>query len=72
MKIEDDLIRRCVVDCARARDWRGRWRQERNCMAALRRAGTSQAISHATAAASARLGAWIAQRGADLAKEVSA
>lgn len=54
------IISRCVDHCSQARDWRGRWREERACRAALEAAGTPDIIAAMTASAAARVGAGIA------------
>lgn len=54
-----EIIRRCVVVCAAAKDGRGRWRAEDACADALQAAGTSPAIADACAAAARRIGAWL-------------
>jgi len=63
-------IRRCVQVCANARDWRGRWRADRECGAFLESPGATRTVAVLTAAASARLGAWIAQRAKSAAGQV--
>lgn len=58
----EQIIARCLRDCARARDARGRWRQERKCAAELEALGTSRTVAAATARAAVSVGAWIAAR----------
>jgi hypothetical protein len=53
-------IRRCITDCAAARDWRGRWRQVNACAQSLYRADEPAGLSVAQAAAAGRIGAWLA------------
>jgi len=54
------IISRCVEHCSQARDWRGRWREERACRAELEAAGAPALIAAMTASAAARVGAGIA------------
>ena len=70
MSEAEAAIRRCVQVCANARDWRGRWRAERECCAFLESPGATRTVAVLTAAASARLGAWIAQRAKSAAGQV--
>lgn len=69
MNDAEAAIRRCVQVCADARDGRGRWLAERECCAFLESPGATQTVAVLTAAASARLGAWIAQRAAEAASD---
>lgn len=57
-----ESIRRCIDDCARARDDRGRWRQQRKCAAEPQQQGTSATVAEATAQAARNVGAFIARR----------
>lgn len=68
----DATISRCVQHCAQARDWRGRWRIERQTHAELRASGSTETVAAMTAAAAARIGAWIHERAAEVAREVAA
>jgi len=54
--------RRCIDDCAKARDDRGRWRQQRKCAQQLQDLGASPSIAAATAAAARNVGAHLAKR----------
>lgn len=54
------LIERCVRDCSKARDNRGRWRQARKLSAQLVAAGTQPRIADQTALAALAVGAVIA------------
>lgn len=56
----EETIRRCVSECATARDERGRWRQERRCAADLLRLGSTPTIATETAKAAAEVGRTIA------------
>lgn len=58
-----EAIRRCIDDCAKARDDRGRWRQQRNCAQQLEQLGTTPSIAAMTAAAARTIGATIARLG---------
>ena len=60
MSPDEDAIRRCITDCAAARDWRGRWRQIAVCARFLHRADETPGLSAAQAAAAGRVGAWLA------------
>lgn len=53
----------CVTRCARAPDYRGRWRAERKLAELLRDAGDSPAIAAATARAAVAVGTAIARFG---------
>jgi hypothetical protein len=66
----DRAIVRCVDACANARDGRGRWRVQRECAQALRDSGSSNTVAEMSAAAAARLGAWVAQRARAIKAEV--
>jgi hypothetical protein len=55
-------IERCIRDCSKAIDNRGRWRPERACAAKLLSGGTTPTIAAATAQAAARFGEWLSQR----------
>lgn len=54
------LIERCIRDCSKARDNRGRWRQARKLSAQLVAAGTQPRIADQTAVAAMAVGAVIA------------
>lgn len=64
-------VHTCVLRCAQARDWRGRWRQQENTQTRLQAAGTSPTIAAMTALAAAELGAWIRQRSDEIAREIA-
>ena len=64
-------IARCVTACAEARDWRGRWRVQAITQSRLAALGTSATVASMAAQAAAELGAWIRQRGDEIAREVA-
>ena len=64
-------IARCVRLCAEARDGRGRWRTQASTQSRLEALGTSATVASMTALAAAGLGAWIRQRGDEIAREVA-
>lgn len=72
MKREDYAILRCVEDCATARDWRGRWRTRDRTSARLHALGSTPTIAAMSAQAAAELGAFIRQRGDEIARELAA
>lgn len=55
-------IAACILDCARARDHRGRWRQERALTVELLALGDTPRMAAATAAAVRAIGAAISNR----------
>lgn len=63
MNVDQQAIHRCIERCARARDWRGRWRAVNTCADALTRPFEPWGISEATAQAAGRIGAWLATQG---------
>jgi len=60
MRESRESIERCVRASAKARDERGRWRQERKCAAELIALGASESIAKMTAAGSIAVGRQIA------------
>lgn len=54
------VIERCISDCAKAPDYRGRWRQGRKLAEHLLATGSTPTIAEATARAAVAVGAVIA------------
>lgn len=57
------IIERCVRDCAGAKDRRGRWRQERKLAEQLQATGSTPTIAASTARAAVAVGTTIARTG---------
>lgn len=49
-------VQRCIERCVKAKDGRGRWRAENDCVAQL----GAGAVAADTAAAARRIGTWLA------------
>ena len=63
MTSDQQAIHRCISRCARARDWRGRWRAVNTCANTLTRPFEARGMSEAAAQAAGRIGAWLATQG---------
>ena len=55
-----ELVQQCIDRCAKAKDGRGRWRAERDCLQQLADMGCSPAVAADTAGAARRIGEWLA------------
>lgn len=58
--VDAQHIGRCIDDCMRAPDERGRWRPKAECEVKLAWGGEPTAADRAAAAAARRIGAWLA------------